>query len=152
MIETLIGLGFLGLFIACFISATVLPFSSDIILAAIIVAGWDYRVCLVVASVGGWWGGMVNYYLGRQGKIEWIEKYSNVRREKIQKIEKWLNGKGAYMAFFSWVPVLGNLLVLGLGFLRSNAWMVHLCVLAGMVVRYMVIIFLTLQGIEFLSF
>jgi len=148
MIETLIGLGYLGLFIACFISATILPFSSDIILVAAIVAGLDYRICLIVAAVGGWMGGMVNYYLGRQGKMEWIEKHSNINRDKIKKIEAWLNGKGAYMAFFSWVPVVGNILVIALGYLRAKAWIVHVCVFAGMVVRYLVVILLTLQGIE----
>jgi len=148
MIETLIGLGYLGLFIACFISATILPFSSDIILVAAIVAGLDYRICLIVAAVGGWLGGMVNYYLGRQGKMEWIEKHSNINREKIKKIESWLNGKGTYMAFFSWVPVVGNLLVIALGYLRANAWVVHICVFAGMAVRYLVVILLTQQGIE----
>lgn len=148
MIETLIGLGYAGLFIACFISATILPFSSDIIVVALVIAGLDYRICLLVAAVGGSMGGMVNYYLGRQGKTEWMEKYSNVRLDKVHKIMDWLNGKGTYMAFFSWVPVIGNLVVIALGYLRANVWIVSACLLAGMFVRYLIVIIITLQGIE----
>ena len=147
MIDTLIGLGFLGLFIACFISATILPFSSDIILVALIIAGLDYRICLLVATIGGMLGSLVNYYLGRQGKTEWIEKHSKIRREQIAKIEKWLNGKGAYMALLAWVPVFGNLLVIALGYLRANVWFVSICLAIGMFIRYAVVIFLTQQGI-----
>lgn len=148
MIETLIGLGFLGLFIACFISATVLPFSSDIILVALVVAGLNYHICLVIATLGGWLGSLVNYYLGSKGKIEWIEKHSNIRREKINKITNWLQGKGTYMALFAWVPVFGNVMVIALGYLRTNIWTVNLCLIIGMFIRYLIVIVLTLQGIE----
>lgn len=151
MIETLIGLGFLGLFIACFISATILPFSSDIILVALVVAGLDYRACLIVATIGGLLGSLVNYYLGSKGKIEWIEKHSSIRREKIQKITNWLQDKGAYMALFAWVPVFGNVLVIALGYLRTNIWTVSICIVVGMFIRYLIVIILTLQGINLIQ-
>lgn len=148
MIETLIGLGFAGMFIACFISGTIFPFSSDVIVAALIVAGLDYQVGLLVATLGGWLGSLVNYYLGRLGKTEWIEKYSNIRREKIVKIEHWLNGRGAYMALFAWFPVVGSVITLALGYLRANVWVVGMCLLVGMFMRYGVVVYLTLKGVQ----
>jgi len=151
MFEVLLGLGFVGLFIACFISATIIPFSSDIILITLVVAGWDYMACLMVAATANWLGGMTNYYIGSKGKTEWIQKHSNIKPEKIEKMKNWLQGKGAYMAFFSWIPVLGNVMIISLGFLRANVWIVNISLFAGKFLRYVVIIFLTLKGVELIN-
>ena len=148
MAEILIGLGFFGLFVACFVSATVIPLSSDVVLVALLILGLDYHICLVVASLGGWFGGMVNYYLGKLGKIEWIEKHSNIRKEKVDRMQTWLQGKGAYLAFLSWVPIVGNLIVVALGYMRSNVWTVSICLLIGVVLRYIAVTALTLAGIQ----
>lgn len=151
MFETLLGLGYVGLFIACFISATIIPFSSDIILITLVIAGWDYRICLLTATVANWAGGMTNYYLGRKGKAQWIEKYSNIKPERIEKMRNWLQGKGAYMAFFSWIPLLGNVMIISLGYMRANVWIVNIALFAGKCFRYIVIIFLTLKGVDLIA-
>jgi len=151
MFEALLGFGYAGLFIACFISATIIPFSSDIILIALVVAGWDYMACLFIASVANWLGGMTNYYLGSRGKTDWIIKHSNIKPEKIEKMKEWLQGKGAYMAFFSWVPVMGNVMIIALGYLRANVLIVNVSLFLGKFLRYVVIILLTLQGVELIK-
>ncbi|MFR9165164.1 MAG: YqaA family protein [Dysgonomonas sp.] len=148
MIETLATYGYLGLFIACFISATIIPFSSDILLIALVAAGLDWRICLIVASTANWLGGMTCYYLGKLGKIEWIEKHSKIKREKIEQMQQWLQGKGAAMAFFSWIPIVGNIMVIALGYIRANVLIVNVSLFAGKFCRYVVIIFLTLKGID----
>lgn len=150
MIDALIGLGYIGLLIACFISATLFPFSSDVVVAALIVAKVDPYICLLVATLGGWLGGIFNYYLGRLGKEEWIRKYSRVREERLLKVKAWMQGKGSYMAFFSWFPIIGSLLVVSLGYLRVNKYTVALFLLIGMFARYFVVIALTLMGMQVL--
>jgi membrane protein YqaA with SNARE-associated domain len=151
MVETLVGLGFVGLFVACFISGTIIPFSSDIILISLVLAGWDYITCLVVASIANWGGGMVNYYLGSMGKIEWIEKHSKISVDRIDKMKIWLDGKGAYIAFFSWVPVVGNVMVVSLGYLKANILIVNISLFLGKFARYVVIVFLTVKGIQLIN-
>lgn len=150
MIEVLLGFGYVGLFIACFISGTVIPFSSDIILITLVVAGWDYALCLAIATAGNGSGGMINYYLGRLGKIDRIEKYSNIKHEKIMEMKDKMQNK-PYMSFFSWIPIIGNIMVIALGYLRANTAIVAICLYAGKGVRYAIIIFLTLQGIELIN-
>ncbi len=48
----LVNWGFLGLFIGTFLSATILPFPSDVIVIGIYEAGYSITPCLVVATVG----------------------------------------------------------------------------------------------------
>ena len=81
----LIGLGYLGLFIASFLAATVVPFSSEVVFSAMVFGGLDAWTCVLVATLGNWLGGMTCYYLGRLGKIEWIEKYLRIKKEKMEK-------------------------------------------------------------------
>jgi membrane protein YqaA with SNARE-associated domain len=149
MLEFLITYGYIGLFIACFLAATILPFSSDIVFGALILDGrLDPIACLIVATIGNWLGGMVNYYLGLLGKIEWIEKYLRVKKEKIDRMQKWLHGKGAYISFFSFLPGIGDLIALALGFMRVRPLPVAISMLAGKLARYFVTWYLVEWGVK----
>lgn len=141
MLDWLIEYGYIGLFLAAFMAATILPFGSEFVFVALIAAGLDGWTCVVVASIGNWLGGMTNYYLGRLGKTEWIEKYLNVKKEKIDKIQHWLQGKGATMAFFSFLPLVGDVIAIALGYMRSNIYIVNIIMFAGKLIRFVLIMY-----------
>lgn len=67
-----VELGYLGLFIASFLAATVVPFSSEVVFSALVFGGLDAWTCVFVATAGNWIGGMSSYYVGRLGRIDWI--------------------------------------------------------------------------------
>jgi membrane protein YqaA with SNARE-associated domain len=148
MLDFLISYGYIGLFVACFLAATLLPLSSDIVFGALIAMGAAAIPCLILASVGNWLGGMTNYYLGYWGKTEWIEKYLKVKKEKIDKMQKWLNKKGAYMAFFSFLPIVGDIIPLSLGYMKADISIVNVSMFMGKFIRYAVILYLVNIGIE----
>ena len=86
--------------------------------------------CLLSATLGNTAGGMTCYYMGRLGKISWIEKYFKVKKEKVDKMVNFLQGKGALMAFFAFLPAIGEVIAIALGFMRSNTWTyrrLHVC-------------------------
>lgn len=141
MLDWLIEYGYIGLFLAAFLAATILPFGSEFVFVALIAAGLDGWTCVVVASIGNWLGGMTNYYLGRLGKTEWIEKYLNVKKEKIDKIQHWLQGKGAAMAFFSFLPFVGDVIAIALGYMRANIYIVNISMFAGKLIRFVLIMY-----------
>ena len=62
--EWLLNLGYPGLFIGTFLSGTVLPMSSDVLLVGMLAAGADPVACLLLATVGNWLGAMTSYWLG----------------------------------------------------------------------------------------
>lgn len=141
MLDGFAEYGYIGLFIACFLAATILPFGSEVVFAALIAAGLDAWTCVIVASIGNWLGGMTNYYLGKLGKTEWIEKYLKVKKEKIDNIQHWLEGKGSAMAFFSFLPVVGDLIALALGYMRANIYIVNVSMFLGKFARYVAIMY-----------
>jgi len=146
--EFLYDYGYIGLFAASFLAATLLPMSSEVVFVAMILTKFDPWLCLIVASIGNWLGGMTNYYLGRLGKIEWIEKYLKPDQDKLVKVQKWLYNKGALMAFFSFLPAVGDLIALALGLMRANVYLVNISMFLGKFVRYAVLLYATLYAMN----
>lgn len=141
MLDGFVEYGYIGLFLASFFAATILPFGSEFVFAGLLAMGMNAWGCIIVASVGNWLGGMTNYFLGRIGKIEWIEKYLKVEKGKVDKMQQWLEGKGAVMAFFSFMPIVGDLIALALGFMRANIYIVNIAMFAGKLFRYVLIVY-----------
>ncbi|MDD2244175.1 MAG: YqaA family protein [Dysgonamonadaceae bacterium] len=136
MTEGLIEYGYWGLLLASFLAATILPLGSEVVFSALIVAGLDVWTCILFATIGNALGGLTCYLIGSLGKIEWVEKYLKIKREKIEKMQIWLQGKGAFMGFFAFVPGVGDLIIVALGFMRSNIWITTLSMTLGKFIRY----------------
>lgn len=141
MLDGFVEYGYIGLFLASFLAATILPFGSEVVFAGLIALGMNAWACIIIASVGNWLGGMTNYLLGRLGKVEWIEKYLKVDKGKIDKVQHWLEGKGAFMAFFSFLPIVGDVIALALGFMRANVYIVNVSMFLGKFARYVLIMY-----------
>ena len=105
--------GYAGLFIAAFLAGSILPFSSEVVLGLLLVAGYSTWGCVVSATAGNWLGGITCYYIGRLGKTAWIEKYLKLSHEKLDKTQRFLQGKGSLMGFFAFVPGVGDAIVFG---------------------------------------
>jgi membrane protein YqaA with SNARE-associated domain len=127
-----------GLFLASFLAATIVPFSSEALLSFLIVNGTDPVTAVLVATAGNWLGGMSSFGIGYLGKWEWIEKYLRIKRESIEKWHNRLYRRGAVFAFLSWVPAVGDIFAVGHGLLRSNIVITALAMLAGKFLRYVV--------------
>ena len=138
----LIGLGYLGLFIASFLAATVVPFSSEVVFSAMVFGGLNAWKCVFVATLGNWLGGMTCYYMGRLGKIEWIEKNLRIKKEKMEKFMGKLHRYGDWFAFFSFLPGVGDVIAVASGYFRCRWWIVALSMLLGKFARYIVWMYL----------
>ena len=121
MIETLLQLlsdyGLIGLFIGSFLAATVVPFSADVLLVGLLIAGVEPWSAIVVATLGNWLGGLTSYGIGRMGDWRWIERLG-VNRETLKKQQSRISRFGAPIALLSWVPIIGDVFAVSLGFYR----------------------------------
>ncbi|PCJ89586.1 MAG: hypothetical protein COA57_01585 [Flavobacteriales bacterium] len=131
--------GLFGLFAASFLAATILPLSSEAVLAALIALGYNPWVCLEVATLGNWLGGISSYFLGFLGKWEWMERWFRVKKESVEKWKNKLDKYGSYFALLCWAPLIGDLIAIALGFARINFWKVAFFMLIGKAARYAVI-------------
>lgn len=138
--QLLIEWGYPGLFIAAMLAGSIVPFSSEVVLLGLVKLGLDPTLCIISATLGNTVGGMTCYYMGHLGKMNWIEKYFKVKQEKIEKMQRFLQGKGALMAFFAFLPAIGEVISIALGFMRSNVWLTVLAMFAGKLIRYIVLL------------
>jgi len=136
--SALIGLGYVGLFLAAFLAATVLPFSSEVVFSGVVLAGLNLWGCIAVATVGNFLGGLTCYYIGKLGKVEWMEKYLKIPRVKINRMLKFLDGKGSWLAFFVFLPGVGDIIAVAMGYMRANLWIVSISMFIGKFLRYII--------------
>lgn len=147
LVEILIEWGYVGAFISALLAGTIVPFSSELVVAALIKVGSNPALCLISAAIGNTLGGVTCYWLGWLGKTEWITKYLKVKPEKIEKVMNYLQGKGAasFMAFFTFLPFIGEAIAVALGFLRSNPLWTTVSMFIGKFIRYAVIVWGLMQ-------
>lgn len=143
--EFLQDYGLLGLFAGSFLASTVVPFSSDLLLVGVLVAGIDPWSSFFVATAGNWLGSLTSYWLGRLGKWEWIEKMFGVTKERLETQKEKVDRYGSLLALLSWLPFIGDVFSIALGFYRTDFIKTSLFMLAGKALRFAVWVLLFLE-------
>lgn len=136
----LIDYGYWGMFLSAFLAGSVLPFSSEAVMLGLLAAGVDPVPLLIYGSIGNVMGGMVNYGLGRLGKLEWLKKYFHLKQSSIDRAYKFMGGHGAWMGFFAFLPILGSAITMVLGLTRANLPLSVFSITLGKVIRYALLI------------
>lgn len=131
------SLGLLGLFIGTFLAATILPFSSDALYIAVLAATKDPIGCLAVGTVGNWLGSVVTYWIGWIGRWEWIEKWFKVKRETLEKQKVKIDKYGVWLALLAWIPIIGDVIAIALGFYRTRPCATMFLLLIGKFARFL---------------
>ncbi|AMO47508.1 DedA family protein [Kosakonia sp. ML.JS2a] len=134
------ALSLFSLFASSFLSATLLPGNSEVVLVTMLLSHVSQPWLLVViATMGNSLGGLTNVILGRffpQRKTSrWQEKATG-----------WLKRYGAAALLLSWAPVIGDLLCLLAGWMRLSWGPVLIFLCLGKALRYVAIASVTLQG------
>ena len=129
-----------SLFASSFLSATLLPGNSEVVLIAMLLSGVSQPWLLVlIATMGNSLGGLTNVILGRffplREKSRWQEKAVG-----------WLKRYGAATLLLSWMPVIGDLLCLLAGWMRISWGPVLFFLCLGKALRYVLLAWVTLQG------
>jgi len=135
-------LALISLFSSSFLSATLLPGNSEILLVGLLTAGSASPLLLVVAaSFGNTLGGITNIIIGRL-----LPKLKPQRG--LDTALGWLNRFGPAALLLSWLPVVGDVLCVLAGWLRMPWGPVVFFLLIGKTVRYVVLTAITLQGLS----
>lgn len=127
---------------ASFLAGTFVPFSSEAVMAALLVTtGMDPFLTVVSATIGNVLGSMFNYYIGRIGSIEQISRWMHIKERRLRKTRDYVERKGSWLAAFSFLPIFGTAISISLGILRANVWGVLLWSTVGKFLRYIIVAF-----------
>ena len=135
--DTLLEFGYLGLFIGSFLASTVVPFSADALLVGMLIAGGSPWIVIAVATIGNSLGGLTSYGIGRIGKWEWIERFGG-SPEKLARHKEKIDKYGVWLALLSWVPFVGDIFALALGFYRVKFLPTAILMSTGRFIRFVV--------------
>jgi membrane protein YqaA with SNARE-associated domain len=121
--------GLWGLAISAFISATILPGNSEIVLIAVLAKHpqtlWP---AIAIATLGNTLGGITSYWLGRL-----------IPDKADSRALAWLRRHGDGLLLLSWVPLVGDAICVAAGWLRLPAGRSALLLALGKLARYLMI-------------
>ena len=132
-------IGYWGLFISSFLAATIIPVTSEALLILMLSMGYDPIISLISTTVGNTFGGWLNYIIGRMGNPYWLKVFG-ANLERINKWKNKVNKYGSWMALFSWLPFIGDVLGIALGFFRVRILPTFLFMFIGKFLRYLLLI------------
>lgn len=133
---------YLLLFGLSFLAATIMPFSSEVVLYALIRQGADSMLLLLCAASGNTLGAAVNWSLGRFFLHYQDRPWFYFSREQVERMQHWFQRYGVWSLLFSWVPLGGDVLTFIAGIMKVNFPVFILLVGVGKTLRYVVILFL----------
>lgn len=141
LIPILESYGYWGLFVAAFVAGSVFPWSSEAIMLALQAAGLDPVGLVLYGTVGNVLGSMFNFWVGHLGRIDWIEKYLHVKKESLDKAERFMRGHGAWIGFFAFLPIIGSAITILLGLMRANVLISVTSITLGKFLRYAILVY-----------
>ena len=124
-----------GLFVASFLSATLLPGGSEVVLFGILQLNPELLwPALGVATIGNTLGGVTSYLIGRSLPLH----------RKLKGLDR-VRKHGSVILLLSCVPFVGDPMCVAAGLLRLNPWLSAAFIGTGKLGRYLVVAFFAAQ-------
>lgn len=132
--------GSVGMFFAAFLAGSFFPFSSEAVMLALLAAGANPGELLLWGTAGNTLGSVFNYGVGSLGREEWIERWTKVPPEKLNKGKRWVRHYGIWAGLLAWLPLIGSVITVAMGFLRVKFIYAMINVAIGKYIRYWLIL------------
>ncbi len=115
-------LDYIGLGFSAFTSASLLPGTSEMVLAVL----WYQKLNIVllwcVATAGNVAGSCINYWLGVQCQRFSSQRWFPIKPAEFNRAQGWMSKFGTPVLLLSWLPVVGDPLTLMAGVFRLAFW------------------------------
>lgn len=144
--QLMIDHGVMGFFIAAFLAGSFMPFSSEVVMVALITTGVDPWGLVIWGTLGNTLGSVFNYWIGSLGNPRWIKKWTGVSEEQLERGQRYVERYGFWAGWLAWVPLLGSLITVALGLMRARWSLTMLNILLGKFLRYWLIMFAMVQS------
>lgn len=138
--------GYWGMLLAALAAGSILPIGSEVVFVLLLKSGLDPWLLTAAATAGNTLGGMSCYGMGMLGKREWIHRWAGVSDAKLDRASRFLQGRGAWMGFFAFLPYVGEAIAVVLGLMRSNWVVTAFSMAVGKFVRYL-LLYLAFRGV-----
>ena len=143
MVDTLIDFfkdsGFWGMGVLAFLSGTIVPIASEALLLFFLSLGLNAVGITLVATLGNTLGGITCFMLGTLASKEWLLRFFKISEKRMKRADRMIQKYGYWAASISFVPALGEALLVMLGIMRVNKTKVIIVMALGKLIRYALI-------------
>jgi membrane protein YqaA with SNARE-associated domain len=138
-----------GLFVSAVLAATILPVSSEVVLAGLVAAGRvDPTVLFLAATIGNTLGSAVNWLLGRGIDALRDRRWFPISREPYDRASRTFRRFGAWTLPFAWLPLVGDAVTVAARAARMHLGPFLALVALGKATRYAAVIAAGFWAIE----
>ena len=128
---------------SAFLAATLVPASSEAMLAGLVVVeAAPTTLLLAVASVFNTAGSCVNWLLGRAAERFKDHYWFPVSVDSLERAQVWYRRYGIWSLLASWVPIVGDPLTIAAGVMRTPITVFLPLVAFAKTARYAIIVWL----------
>ena len=112
-----------ALIVSAFLAATILPLSSEVLLAIVVRRREDFLIPVAVATLGNYLGACTTYLLARAAAARLVRPSTEHPGRALALFERY----GAPALLFSWAPIVGDAIVVlagasGVHFVPFSIW------------------------------
>ena len=133
-------IGYLSLFTISFLAATILPFSSELMLASMLsIENYNRTLLITFSSLGNILGSVFNWVLGFYFIKLQNKKWFPFKEKQISKSALWFEKYGKWSLLFVWVPIIGDPLTFVAGTMKTKILTFIILVSFGKIARYLFI-------------
>ena len=128
-----------GLFVSAFISSTIAPGGSEVVLALLVSEAQHSNLSLIlIATLGNSLGALTTWWLGvLVAKGYPVGRVGGINDKALGAVRRW----GVPVLLLSWMPVVGDGLCFAAGWLRLPLAKSLLAIVIGKAVRYYAIVY-----------
>lgn len=140
MVESLIDFfkdyGYWGMGVLSFLSGSIVPIASEVLLLFFLGLGLSAVWLTLVATVGNTMGGITCFMLGYLTDKETVQRIFRIPDKRMKRANMLIQKYGYWTAMFSFVPAVGEVVLLVLGIMRVNKYKVIAVMAFGKFARY----------------
>ncbi len=133
--------GYWGMGVLAFLSGSIVPITSEVLLVFFLSVGLNAVALTLVASFGNTLGGITCFFMGRIVSKEKAVAFFKITPRRMQRADRIIQRYGYWAAAISFVPVIGETLLVMLGVMRVSWWRVAIVMAVGKLIRYAFITF-----------
>ncbi|MBO7230983.1 MAG: DedA family protein [Bacteroidaceae bacterium] len=140
MVETLVEFfkdyGYWGMGVFAFLSGTIVPIASEVLMLFFLGIGLDAVGVTLAATLGNTLGGVTCFALGLLVKKEWLMRFFRISEKQMARADRIIEKYGFWAAGLSFLPAIGEVILMLLGILRANKAKVIVVMAVGKFIRY----------------
>ncbi len=136
LIEFFKDYGYWGMGVLAFLSGTVVPIASEVLLLFFLGIGLDALGITLVATFGNTLGGITCFMLGYLTSKERVQKLLRIPDRRMKRADALIQKYGYWVASVSFLPAIGEVLLVALGVMRVNKYKVLAVMAVGKLIRY----------------